>query len=318
MRRFIYTSVDRDGTMAGVETVERFWADEDFIYAGGVTTADDVLRLIRSGFTGCIIGKALYEGTVDLKSLGGACELLAKRVVVALDVAGRRVVKGIRFRGGLRDAGGDPVELARHYEEQGADEVVFLDITASRESRETMVALAKAVAEVLTVPFMVGGGIGGDLVTAVNIIRSGADKVFVNTAAVRNPELLRDMARTIGSSNVVCAIDAKRAGGGGYEVFVAGGTAPTGLKLEDWARRVEDLGGAGEIMLTSIDRDGTGQGFDTGMLTAAREATSLPIIISGGARGGPWNTFSMRSGQALTRPWGGLGLPLFPLQHWRP
>ncbi|GGM75909.1 imidazole glycerol phosphate synthase subunit HisF [Thermogymnomonas acidicola] len=204
--------------------------------------------------------------------------MLAKRVVVALDVAGRRVVKGIRFRG-LRDAG-DPVELARHYEEQGADEVVFLDITASRESRETMVALAKAVAEVLTVPFMVGGGIG-DLVTAVNIIRSGADKVFVNTAAVRNPELLRDMARTIGSSNVVCAIDAKRAGGG-YEVFVAGGTAPTGLKLEDWARRVEDLG-AGEIMLTSIDRDGTGQGFDTGMLTAAREATSLPIIISGGA-----------------------------------
>jgi cyclase len=205
--------------------------------------------------------------------------MLAKRVIPCLDVKDGRVVKGTRFVD-LRDAG-DPVALAARYDREGADEVVFLDITASHERRRTVVELAQRVAEVLTIPFCVGGGIGSaDLAAA--ILRAGADKVAVNTAAVRRPELLGEIASRAGSQAAVLAIDAKRREHGGYEVYVEGGRTPTGLDAVEWARRGV-AAGAGEILLTSIERDGTRDGFEIQLTSLVAAAVNVPVIASGGA-----------------------------------
>jgi imidazole glycerol-phosphate synthase subunit HisF len=205
--------------------------------------------------------------------------MLAKRVIPCLDVKDGRVVKGTRFVD-LRDAG-DPVALAARYDREGADEVVFLDITASHERRRTVVELAQRVAEVLTIPFCVGGGIGSaDLAAA--ILRAGADKVAVNTAAVRRPELLGEIASRAGSQAAVLAIDAKRREHGGYEVYVEGGRTPTGLDAVEWARRGV-AAGAGEILLTSMDRDGTRDGFEIQLTSLVAAAVNVPVIASGGA-----------------------------------
>ena len=205
--------------------------------------------------------------------------MLAKRVIPCLDVKDGRVVKGTRFVD-LRDAG-DPVGLAARYDREGADEVVFLDITASHERRRTVVELAQRVAEMLTIPFCVGGGIGSADFAAA-LLRAGADKVAVNTAAVRRPELLGEIASRAGSQAAVLAIDAKRRDDGGYEVYVEGGRTPTGLDAIGWARRGV-AAGAGEILLTSMDRDGTRDGFELELTSLVAAAVNVPVIASGGA-----------------------------------
>jgi len=205
--------------------------------------------------------------------------MLAKRVIPCLDVKDGRVVKGTRFVD-LRDAG-DPVSLAARYDREGADEVVFLDITASHERRRTVVELAQRVAEALTIPFCVGGGIASADIAAA-ILRAGADKVAVNTAAVRRPELLGEIASRAGSQAAVLAIDAKRGASGGYEVYVEGGRTPTGLDAVEWAQRGV-AAGAGEILLTSIDRDGTRDGFELELTALVASAVNVPVIASGGA-----------------------------------
>lgn len=205
---------------------------------------------------------------------------LTKRIIPCLDVKDGRVVKGIQFVQ-LRDAG-DPVELAQAYDEQGADELVFLDISASVEGRKTMVEVVKAVASKLAIPFTVGGGINA-LEDMKKILRAGADKVSLNTAAVQNPELIREGASFFGSQCIVVAIDAK------YDpeietwrVYTHGGRTPTEKKVMEWAREAMELG-AGEILLTSMDSDGEKNGFDLALTKAVSEAVSIPVIASGGA-----------------------------------
>jgi len=199
------------------------------------------------------------------------------RVIPCLDVTDGRVVKGVNFVG-LRDAG-DPVELATRYDAEGADEVVFLDITASSDQRVTMVDVVSRAAEQLFIPLTVGGGVR-DVDAARSLLRAGADKVSVNTAAVQRPELISDIAHDFGNQCVVCAIDAKRVGDH-YEVFVHGGRTSTGMDAREWAQRAVSLG-AGEILLTSMDRDGTREGFDIALTRAIVDAVDVPVIASGG------------------------------------
>jgi cyclase len=204
------------------------------------------------------------------------------RVIPCLDVDAGRVVKGTRFID-IRDAG-DPVELAAHYDREGADELVFLDITATYEKRETMVALARRTADNVFVPFTIGGGIR-DVADAQAVLDAGADKVTVNSAAVARPELLDDLAEVFGAQCVVLAIDAKRRpqpGDRGWEVFVAGGRTATGRDAVEWAQEGAERG-AGEILLTSMDRDGTQDGYDLELTGAVAAAVGVPVIASGGA-----------------------------------
>ena len=207
--------------------------------------------------------------------------MLARRLIPCLDVAGGRVVKGVQFED-LRDAG-DPVEQAARYDADGADEVVLLDITASHEARGTLIELVSRVADALFVPFTVGGGIRS-VDDAMAVLRAGADKVTVNTALVRDPALATRLADRFGRQCVVAAIDAKRARprDASWEVMVRGGREQTGLDAIEWAARVEELG-AGEILLTSMDTDGTEDGYDLPLTRAAAAAVRIPVIASGGA-----------------------------------
>jgi len=205
--------------------------------------------------------------------------MLARRVIPCLDVADGRVVKGIRFVN-LRDAG-DPVELAVQYDREGADELVFLDITASHERRGIMEEVVRRTAEVLTIPFTVGGGLRS-VEDLRRMLLAGADKVGLNTAAVERPEVIREAARQFGSQCIVVAIDAKRADPGRWEVYVHGGRTPTGLDAVAWARRVAALG-AGELLLTSMDEDGREDGYDLDLTRAVTGAVRIPVIASGGA-----------------------------------
>ena len=209
--------------------------------------------------------------------------MLAKRIIPCLDVKDGRVVKGTEFLN-LRDAG-DPVELGAFYDQEGADELVFLDITASHERRKTVVEMAARVAEQVFIPFTVGGGIGA-VEDMRGILLAGADKTAINTAAVNNPRLIADGAERFGSQCVVLAIDARRRvkddPGQGWEVFIHGGRTPTGLDAVQWAIQAVELG-AGEILLTSMDRDGTKDGFDNELNRAVSEAVGVPVIASGGA-----------------------------------
>ena len=203
--------------------------------------------------------------------------MLAKRIIPCLDVDQGRVVKGVRFLD-LVDAG-DPVEAGARYDEEEADELVFLDITASHEKREIQRKMVERVADTLTIPFTVGGGIGSaDDMKA--ILEAGADKVAINTAAVERPEILTEGARRFGRQCVVLAIDAKRSNGR-FEVFTHGGRTPTGIDAIAWAKRAQELG-AGEILLTSMDRDGTELGYDLTLTRTVSEEVSIPVIASGG------------------------------------
>ncbi len=204
--------------------------------------------------------------------------MLAVRVIPCLDVDAGRVVKGVNFVG-IRDAG-DPVELAARYDAEGADELVFLDITASSDARDTMLHVVEQVAESVYIPFTVGGGVR-TVEDARRLLRAGADKVSFNTAAVNDPDLVRAAAQEYGAQCIVVAIDARSRAEGGWEVVTHGGRTPTGLDALEWARRVCALG-AGEILLTSMDRDGTKAGYDIELLQAMGTAVDVPIIASGG------------------------------------
>ncbi|OIP07729.1 MAG: imidazole glycerol phosphate synthase subunit HisF [Rhodocyclales bacterium CG17_big_fil_post_rev_8_21_14_2_50_68_7] len=207
--------------------------------------------------------------------------MLAKRIIPCLDVKAGRVVKGVNFVG-LRDAG-DPVEVARRYDEQGADELTFLDITASSDERETIIHVVEQVAEQVFIPLTVGGGVRS-VPDVRKLLNAGADKVSINTAAIRDPGLIAEAVARVGSQCIVVAIDAKQVVAGDaprWEVFTHGGRTATGIDALDWARRAEALG-AGEILLTSMDRDGTRDGFDLALTRAVAEAVGIPVIASGG------------------------------------
>jgi cyclase len=203
---------------------------------------------------------------------------LAKRIIPCLDVANGRVVKGVNFVN-LRDAG-DPVEVARRYDEQGADELAFLDIRASVESRGLLYDMIEAVADQVFIPLTVGGGVSRvDDIRA--LLNAGADKVSINTAAVQNPALIAEASGRYGAQCIVAAIDARQSAPGRWEVYTHGGRTPTALDAVDWARRVTELG-AGEILLTSMDRDGVKSGFDLALTRAVVDAVDVPVIASGG------------------------------------
>ena len=206
---------------------------------------------------------------------------LAKRIIPCLDVTAGRVVKGVNFVE-LRDAG-DPVEIARRYDEQGADELTFLDITASSDERDLILHIIEAVASQVFIPLTVGGGVRR-VDDIRRLLNAGADKISINTAGVQQPQLIADASARFGAQCIVCAIDAKQVAPGRWEVFIHGGRTPTGRDAVDWAQEVVRLG-AGEILLTSMDRDGTRQGFDLALTRAVSEAVSVPVIASGGVGG---------------------------------
>jgi cyclase len=205
--------------------------------------------------------------------------MLSKRIVPCLDIKDGRTVKGINFLG-LRDAG-NPVELARKYAEIGADELVFLDITATHEKRKTLIPLVKRVAKEVNIPFTVGGGVGS-LDDAKTLLKAGADKVAINSAAIKNPEIINEIANALGNQCVVVAIDAKKMEDGIWKVFIQGGRQETDKELFSWAKEVV-LRGAGEILFTSMDHDGTKAGFAIEALKKLNELVDVPIIASGGA-----------------------------------
>jgi len=204
--------------------------------------------------------------------------VLTKRIIPCLDVTAGRVVKGVNFVA-LRDAG-DPVEISRRYDEQGADELTFLDITASSDERDIILHVIESVAEQVFIPLTVGGGVRS-VADVRRLLNAGADKISINTAGVQNPSLIGEASARYGAQCIVVAIDAKAREAGGWEVFTHGGRRPAGLDAVEWAREVERLG-AGEILLTSMDRDGTRQGFDIALTRSVADAVGVPVIASGG------------------------------------
>jgi len=278
----VYTDIARDGALVGVDA--NAVADVarqikiPLIASGGVSSLDDIAALKAreaDGIAGIICGRALYDGRIDPAE---ALRVLKMRIIPCLDVKDGRVVKGVNFID-LVDAG-DPVAQARFYDREGADELCFLDITASAEDRDTLYDVVRRTAEECFMPLTVGGG-----VRAVEDIRrlllAGADKVSINTAAVARPEFMREAAQKFGSQCIVAAIDAKRAGDKRWEVFTHGGRRRTGIDAIAWACRLADYG-AGEILLTSMDRDGTKAGFDIALTRAVADAVRVPVIASGG------------------------------------
>ena len=203
---------------------------------------------------------------------------LAKRIIPCLDVTAGRVVKGTNFVN-LRDAG-DPVEIARRYDEQGADEVTFLDITASSDQRDIILHVVEVCAAQVFIPLTVGGGVR-TVADVRRLLNAGADKVSINTAAVHNPDLIGEASAKVGNQCIVVAIDVKQVGAGQWEVFTHGGRTPTGRDAIAWAKQVQRLG-AGEILLTSMDRDGTRNGFDLALIRAVSDAVDIPVVASGG------------------------------------
>jgi phosphoribosylformimino-5-aminoimidazole carboxamide ribotide isomerase len=313
----ICTDVSRDGMMSGpatglYKTILSAFPALDLIASGGVSCYDDLLALEAAGVKSVIVGKALYEKGSELlnsapcalrpapdspegqqfpstgrrpPSPSAPCALRpapdspAVRIIPCLDVKNGRVVKGINFEG-LRDAG-DPVELARLYSDQGADELVFLDIAATDENRKTMADMVRRVAEAVNIPFTVGGGISS--VDDVSLLLSnGADKVSVNSAAVKNPQIISELSRHFGSQCIVLAVDAGKQADGTWKVFVNGGKVATDLDLFEWVVKGVELG-AGEILFTSIDNDGTGKGFAVEALAKVVSLVNVPVIASGGA-----------------------------------
>ena len=205
--------------------------------------------------------------------------MISKRIIPCLDVKDGRVVKGVQFLN-LKDAG-DPVEIAKKYSSDGADEITFLDITASHENRNTMIDVVKRTASEVFVPLTVGGGVRV-LEDVRNLLLAGADKIAINTAAVNNPGFVKDAAKKFGSQCIVVAIDARSDGKGGWEVYTHGGREPTGIDAVEWAGKMENLG-AGEILITSMDKDGTKDGYDLLLTKAVSRKVKIPVIASGGA-----------------------------------
>jgi len=308
VRQIIFTDIARDGTLQGpnLEALARVAAaGPQVIASGGVSSLADlqaIAALEERGVVGVIIGKALYTGAIDLaKALavgeaagrqargaavgpGGAAAF--KRVIPCLDIRDGRVVKGTRFRD-IRDVG-DPVELATRYDQEGADEIALFDITASQEGRGTMIDVVRRVAQSVSVPLTVGGGVRS-VADMETLLSAGAAKVSLNTAAVARPDLIREGSERFGRGCIVVSIDCRRRPGGAgkdggpaWEVVVRGGTEPTGIDVIEWARRVEALG-AGELVLNSIDADGTREGYDNELNRRVKESVGIPVVASGGA-----------------------------------
>ncbi len=281
---FVITDTRRDGMLTGpnLELVRPFVQPGlEIIVAGGVSRYRDLLELKRLGVAGVIIGKALYENRLQLRQCLDVIRErsdLSRRIIPCLDVKDGRVVKGTHFRN-LRDAG-DPLELGRRYSEDGADELVFLDITATVEGRKAWLQLISRLARHLTIPFTVGGGIS-TLADINALLCAGADKVSLGTAAVLNPELVAQAARQFGSQCLVVSVDARRRNDS-WICYIRGGTQPTGTDAVQFAARMARLG-AGELLVNSLDRDGTGQGYDLGLLTAICQTVNIPVIASSGA-----------------------------------
>ena len=301
VERFLITSTVQDGMLSGpdLNTLSKAveFPNAKIIAAGGISSIKDLAVLKEIGVEGVVIGKALYEGHFTLKEALQKIETktmpLAKRIVPCLDVDHGKVVKCINFLN--PKCAGDPVEMAKRYSDEGADELVFLDITASHEKREIMRKYVEGVANAISIPFTVGGGIR-NVSDARNVLCSGADKVSINTAAVENPKVIAELAEVFGRQCVVIAIDARRnrapsdgkimveTGEGKlwFEVVTYGGRKPTGIDALAWAMQAEKLG-AGEFLVTSMDKDGTKDGYDIELTRAISERVNVPIIASGGA-----------------------------------
>lgn len=283
----LVTDIARDGVMCGpsFSTYRALPPNLRVIASGGVTTISDVVSLARIGnVSGCVIGKALLDGRLSLaeaRARVATPNAIPERVIPCLDVRDGRVVKGVNFVN-IRDAG-DPVECATRYEAEGADELVILDISATDAGRDTALETVRRVAEALFIPLTVGGGVR-TIEDFRALLRAGADRVAINTAAIRDPQLIADCAREFGVQAVVLSCDAKCRTGfsPSFEVMVRSGKEPTGVDAVDWCRRAEGLG-AGEILLTSVDRDGTNRGFDIALLRAVSSAVKIGVIASGGA-----------------------------------
>ena len=279
----LFTDVSRDGTLTApnFETAEGLVRSGFTVIAsGGISDAQSISRLASIGANAAILGTALYEKKITLRDALAAANSneLTKRIIPCLDVTDGKVVKGVRFED-LKDAG-DPVALGKKYSEEGADELVFLDITASKDNRQTLFNVVKDVAKNIFIPFTVGGGLQNidDIRTALLL---GADKVSLNTSAIKNPDLISEAAAAFGEQCVVVAMDVKKIGDK-YKVFKKGGSVETELEAVAWAKEAVRRG-AGEILLTSMDRDGTKLGYDLDITRAISEAVSVPVIASGGA-----------------------------------
>ncbi len=285
---FIITDISRDGTLSGVniasyKKISSIKQDNTKIIAsGGIINESDVHKVLQ--YTdGVIIGKALYSNNISSKSLQNLIvnynpTNLTKRVIPCLDVKDGRVVKGVQFNN-LQDSG-DPVELAKFYNDEGADELVFLDISATLEGRKSMLSTIHSVAEEVYIPLTVGGGIK-TIEDMTAIIKAGAEKVSINSAAIKNPDLITKGAKKFGSQCIVVAIDAKKKGES-WEVYSHSGSKPTGIDVLEWVKIVVEKG-AGELLVTSIDRDGTNIGYDIELIRAITNIVSVPVIASGGA-----------------------------------
>ncbi len=284
IQNLIVTDISRDGMLEGPnlelisEVVERGFR---VIAAGGISTLGDLEALKQIGCFGAIIGKAIYEKKLDLEKV---CRLfnnrntLTKRIIPCLDIAEGRVKKGTFFKF-LKDVG-DPVEMAKKYEQAGADELVFLDITATNEKREILADLVAKVAKAIAIPFTVGGGIK-DIATIRQLLSLGADKISIGSAAIDNPSLISEAAENFGSQCVVVSLDVKRTEKG-FEVFSNGGRIATGVNALKFAKEIEQLG-AGEILVNSLDRDGTNKGYDLELLSNIVASTRIPVVASSGA-----------------------------------
>ncbi len=285
VRNVLCTEISKDGTLQGPATslymdIMRHYPQLHLIASGGVSSNEDIIDLDAKGIPAVVFGKAFYEGRIQAdRLLKQAPSGLAKRIIPCLDVKDGQTVKGTNFVN-LRKAG-DPVELGKAYSDAGADELVFLDITASFEGRKTFTDMVTRVAQEINIPFTVGGGIH-ELADVELLLYAGADKVSINSAAVKHPELINQVSKRFGSQVCVCAIDARQEENGQWQCYLNGGRVPTGKDLFEWAHEVEDRG-AGEILFTSMNHDGVKQGFALEALAQLSESLSIPIIASGGA-----------------------------------
>lgn len=269
----IFTDVERDGMLDGVDlefVKEVTGCGFKVTIAGGVSGKDDIEKLSELGVYGCVVGKAFYEGFL--------VNNLAKRIIPCMDIKNGRVVKGVNFTG-LKDAG-DPVELGKYYSANGADELVFLDIMATCEDRETLYDLVKRIAENINIPFTVGGGVKS-LSDIRMLLKSGADKVSIGSFAIKNPDFIKEASRQFGSQCIVISLDPKKINGC-WKLFVNGGRVETAVDAVEFAKQMEEYG-AGELLVNSLDRDGTKNGYDLELLKATTDAVNIPVIASSGA-----------------------------------
>lgn len=287
VKHVLCTEISKDGTLQGpaIDLYKRIMKEYPHLHliaSGGVSCNEDIDKLEKAGIPGVVFGKAFYEGKIDVAKLNISKSIsnkgLAKRIIPCLDVKDGITVKGTNFVN-LRKAG-DPVELGKAYSDAGADELVFLDITASFEGRKTFTTMVTRVAQEINIPFTVGGGVN-EISDVERLLYAGADKVSINSAAIKNPHLINEITQKFGSQICVCAIDA-RLDADGWHCYIKGGRERTPLGLFDWAKEVQDRG-AGEILFTSMDHDGVKNGFAYEALARLSEELSIPVIASGGA-----------------------------------